>query len=564
MFARKALVLILTCLLTVLVSAAAQGQAHLWSQRFGSASTNGFEEGRDVALDAAGGIIVTGHFSDTVDFGGGPRVSAGFNDVFVAKFARDGAHIWSRRFGGPQSDEGRAIAADHAGNVLLTGEFSGTIDFGGGLLTSVGRAPDLFVAKLDVDGAHVWSRAFGSEFVEEISAVAFDNRGNALVTGEFQGTVDLGGGPLTSTACSDIFVAKYGPDGDHRWSRRFGGTSWDKGRSIAVTVDDNVIVTGFFERTVNFGGGTLASKGGGDIFLAKFDAQGDHVWSAGYGGALSDDGYDIASDRRGSILLTGFFRHAIDFGGGPITARGPGDIFLASFDEGGAHVWSRGMGSETAVRPSLAYSVATNPRGDVAITGLFDTAVDLGGGLLETNGAYDIFVAKYDRKGRHLWSRSFGGILGDRGSGIALDARGDVVMTGAFVDNVDFGGGPRVAAGTNDIIIAKYEGKSKRLALQLETRPAEFSLRQNFPNPFNPTTTIRYDVPASGGHVGLRVYDVTGRLVRTLVNGEQTPGAKKVVWNGTNDQGEGVATGVYFCRLVAPGYEETRRIVFLK
>ena len=71
-------------------------------------------------------------------------------------------------------------------------------------------------------------------------------------------------------------------------------------------------------------------------------------------------------------------------------------------------------------------------------------------------------------------------------------------------------------------------------------------------------------MPASGGHVTIRVYDVSGQLVRTLVDEAQTPGAKQVVWEGTNTQGQGVATGVYFYRLTTPGFEETRRMVFLK
>ena len=95
--------------------------------------------------------------------------------------------------------------------------------------------------------------------------------------------------------------------------------------------------------------------------------------------------------------------------------------------------------------------------------------------------------------------------------------------------------------------------------------PKRFALYQNVPNPFNPTTVIHYSV-AAGGHdvVTLRIYDVSGRLVRTLVNGHQTPGEKRVVWDGTNGRGQGVATGVYFYRLTAPGFVKTRKMVLLK
>jgi len=94
--------------------------------------------------------------------------------------------------------------------------------------------------------------------------------------------------------------------------------------------------------------------------------------------------------------------------------------------------------------------------------------------------------------------------------------------------------------------------------------PTRFVLHQNVPNPFNPTTMIRFDVPAGSGIVTLRIYDVAGRLVRTLANGNQTPGEKRAIWDGTNEHGEGVASGVYFYRLTAPGFEMTRKMVFLK
>jgi hypothetical protein len=94
--------------------------------------------------------------------------------------------------------------------------------------------------------------------------------------------------------------------------------------------------------------------------------------------------------------------------------------------------------------------------------------------------------------------------------------------------------------------------------------PEEFALYQNVPNPFNPTTSIRFDVPAGGGQVTMRVYDVKGRLVRSLVDGPQSAGHKSVVWNARDAAGRKVASGVYFCHLTAPGYEMTRKMVLLE
>jgi len=94
--------------------------------------------------------------------------------------------------------------------------------------------------------------------------------------------------------------------------------------------------------------------------------------------------------------------------------------------------------------------------------------------------------------------------------------------------------------------------------------PAVFGLAQNFPNPFNPSTVICYDVPVGGGRVSLRIYDVGGRLVRTLVDGVETAGRKAVTWRGRDNRGQRVSTGVYFYRMTAPGFEKTRKMVLLK
>ncbi|MDD3642561.1 MAG: M6 family metalloprotease domain-containing protein [Candidatus Krumholzibacteria bacterium] len=97
-----------------------------------------------------------------------------------------------------------------------------------------------------------------------------------------------------------------------------------------------------------------------------------------------------------------------------------------------------------------------------------------------------------------------------------------------------------------------------------ETPALAFALSQNYPNPFNPVTTIVYQVGAGGGAVSLRIFDVSGRLVRTLVGGMQPEGSRSIVWNGTNDRGAPAASGIYFYRMQAPGFSETRKMILLR
>jgi hypothetical protein len=427
---------------------ATSGQTHVWSQRFGGTD---FDEGHDITVDAAGNVIVAGWFSGTADLGGGPMASAGLRDIFVAKYDAAGNHIWSRGFGDIGYDEAWAVAVDGGGAVLVTGMFNGTIDAGGGNLRSAGR-DDIFVAKYDPTGNHVWSRRFGDTEEDGGWDIAVDRWGNVLLTGAMEGTVDFGGGPLTGAGFADIFVAKYDPAGIHIWSARYGDTETDIGGGVAADGAGNVLVTGHFGGRVDFGGGTLSSEGSGDIFIAKYTPEGSHIWSYRYGDTSYDAGNDIAVDGMGNVVVTGGFGGTVNFGGGPLTSAGSGDIFVAKYDPSGSHMWSRHAGD---VNGDAGFAITVDGAGDVLVTGFFQGTADLGGGPLISAGAWEIFVAIYNSAGIHVWSQRFGDTLFDAGHGIATDALGNVHITGYFRVAVNFGDGPLISAGSEDIFVAK-------------------------------------------------------------------------------------------------------------
>jgi CSLREA domain-containing protein len=142
----------------------------------------------------------------------------------------------------------------------------------------------------------------------------------------------------------------------------------------------------------------------------------------------------------------------------------------------------------------------------------------------------------------------------------AIDAGDD---TAPNLPPTDRDGNPRIVGAAVDM--GAYEDSlGTATAIPEPVIPEAFALHQNVPNPFNPSTVIQYDVPGAGGKVELRIYDVTGRLVRTLINGTQPPGVHRVTWNAEDNRGDQVATGVYFYRLEAPGFTKTRKMVLLQ
>jgi hypothetical protein len=239
-----------------------------------------------------------------------------------------GTHLWSKRFGDTDDQYGLSVTTDSAGNVLLTGYFRGTVDFGGGALTSAGGY-DLFVAKLDPAGAHLWSKRSGDANSQVAFSITTDSVGNVLLTGTFGGTIDFGGGALTSAGGDDLFVAKLDAAGKQLWSKRFGDANEQYGYSITTDSAGNVLLTGYFGGTIDFEGGALTSAGGNDLFVAKFDAAGAHLWSKHFGDAEDQYGLSITTDSAGNVLLTGRFFGTVDFGGGALTSAGGGDLFVA-------------------------------------------------------------------------------------------------------------------------------------------------------------------------------------------------------------------------------------------
>jgi hypothetical protein len=406
--------------------------------------------GHAVAVDASGNVFIAGSFQGTADFGGGALVSAGLADVFLAKYDADGVHQWSKRFGNTGTDVGWALAVDASGHVVVVGNFVGTVDFGGGPVVSAGSV-NAFAAKYDTNGLHVWSRRLGGSDNETAYAVTADVSGNIIVTGEFIGSADFGGGPLVSAGWRDIFVVKYDANGAHQWSQRYGSDSADTGLAVAADATGSVFVAGEFQLTVDFGGGNLVAQGM-DIFVAKYDANGAHQWSQRFGDAVSSC-LGMVADTSGSVVLTGFFADSADFGGGTLTTAGDVDIFLVKFDGNGTHQWSRRFGGASY---ETGYSVAVDATGNVFLTGDFRDTFNFGGGDLASAGLGDIFVAKYNASGVHEFSERFGDTGDDTGHGAAVDASGNVIVTGSFNGTVDFGGGALTSAGASDVFFAKY------------------------------------------------------------------------------------------------------------
>ncbi|MDQ3032403.1 MAG: hypothetical protein M3Y87_08315 [Myxococcota bacterium] len=355
---------------------------------------------------------------------------------------------WDRALTGDGRVTVSSLAMTPSGGVVVTGSFEGTVDLGGGARTSTAPVA-AYVAAFGPAGEHAWDQTFSGV----ASAVSVDDGGDVVVAGWFWDSADFGGGPRAAGGDSDAFVARYSASGEHVWDRVLGAGGVDAARSVA-TADGVVVVTGRFEESVDFGGDDRTSAGRGDAFVAMYDATGALGWVRTAGGAEDDGGIAVAVDARGGVAWSGAFRGPIDLGGGSRGAVHDVGAFLARLEGDGAHVWDR-VYLPLGPVPTFVHvsGVDIDASGGIALTGTPGNLTDFGGGPREGNNA---FLAVYASDGAHLWDRVVDS-QGSIGRSVALDARG--VLIAGVVDGYSelSSAGERRPIGRRDAFVSRYD-----------------------------------------------------------------------------------------------------------
>lgn len=325
------------------------GGNFLWAKNFGPSNINSF--GYGVISDPYGNVYMTGVFSGISDMDPGPSTFtlSGSNLYYVSKFTATGNFVWSDGFAGISVMNGKPLATDASGHVLLTGNYAGTVDFDPTASTytvaSVGFT-DAFVLSLSAaSGTLGWVASLGSvNGYEQGTSIAVDFGDNVYTTGIFSGTTDFDPGAGNYTVATngnyDVYISKLTPSGGFVWAKTVGGPNADKSRSISVNAGSlNLHVTGNFLGITDFDPGigtvnlTAVTE---DIFLMKLDVNGTYVVAKSLGGpSIDDTGVSIETDAFGNIYLAGNFSGLVDFdpNAAILNINGPGtsNIFVERF-----------------------------------------------------------------------------------------------------------------------------------------------------------------------------------------------------------------------------------------
>lgn len=333
--------------------------------RFGSV------EAPAIAAAPNGDLVLVGTVRRTTNLGGAPLTAAGdptllHDDAWVARYRADGSHGWSNRPGGDGIETASAVTVDDAGDVYVTGGFADPVDFGGGVRAGGGG----FVVKLaGGTGAYVWDRTFGATGTAMTFGITTTTSGVVVMSGAFTGTIDFGGGPRNSTPLDGrdcVLVAYDTLTGVHRWSKPLT-SSGDENlptpnviRCGAIGTGKDVIAMGGFYGTLTLGGTSLVSQRDSDLFIAKFRGNdGSHVWSIRHGGPSLDLPRALATDGA-HILIGGSLRGISNFGQADIDAFGE-DAFVASYNvTDGPPVWSQHFGDPSRGSRAIITNIAAS------------------------------------------------------------------------------------------------------------------------------------------------------------------------------------------------------------
>ncbi len=355
-----------------------------------------------VVVDQYDSVYIAGDFEMTVDFDPGNNtysVSSINNerDGFLCKLDKNGIFQWVRTWGGNQADWVYNCEIDSKDNILIVGKYRKICDFNPGGMTysySSNGEGDCYVLKLNSSGGFVWVAAWGGDDPDHATSVAVGADNSVIVGGFFQLTVDFDFGSGTENRTSkgdlDCFVLKITENGNFSWVNTWGSNDSDRTNGVAVDNIGNVYAVGQFVNTCDFdptgGNNNVTSAGGSDLFISKFDSNGNYIFTYAGGSDSGDIACHVRCDDLNNVFVTGGFKKSWDFNpaddGNPNTSDDVDivksysgeDCYLVKFDETGKYLYTRVFGGAGTDR---GYFIAKNSINEIYLGGIFNSKIDL-------------------------------------------------------------------------------------------------------------------------------------------------------------------------------------------
>ena len=417
-----------------------------------------------MACDAAGNTIMAGTFDDTGTFGSTTLTATDNDKLYLARFDASGNVTWAYAMGSDLANFPTDVRIAPSGNIYLYGAFHGyTTTFGSTTLNNADYThSEIFLALFDANGSPQWAQLVGSNFFNDFpSSLDVDDAGNAWVAGS--NSFDAQFGSITLTGAGP-FLAQYGETGAALLAEHIAPNA-DVSHVLGANGDHFIhgSHTGAIFDQASGSNVSTALNGAYEGYLAHYDGNLDHHWMRRMGlhGAANDGAISIVTDATGNVYTAGYFiTSAIicdDTLRAPLAAS---HMWLNKRDANGDCVWTRHftcsepLGLNQVSRPG---SLAMNANGDLFLSGNFFGTIQIGAYELTSASGQDLFLARFDGNGICQWALREGGAGEDAGGAIAVDPDGDLLLVGGFAGSATIGGNSFNSLGQTDGFLAKYD-----------------------------------------------------------------------------------------------------------
>ncbi|MEA3443886.1 MAG: SBBP repeat-containing protein, partial [Bacteroidota bacterium] len=366
---------------------------------------------------------------------------------------------WAQSFGANGSDKGNAICSDKNGNIYISGGFSSSIAFGNTALNASGPE-SFFIAKFNPNGNNLWAKTLLAGWYVRGYDICCDTACNVYAIGVFNSGIVSATDTIMTYGDNDVFLIKYDSTGIEQWLNQIGGIANDISLGgIAADISGNVYCTGrFYSPQLFVCDDTLFSNGSSDIFLVKYNNNGNLVWELNEGGISSESGNGLIIDGNNNIYIAGKFRsQTINFGttvlANPTTSTS--NFFLAKYNYNGEIQWAKQAFGNNR---DEGWSIVCDSNNNVVVVcnSVSDSiSFDSVNYIIPTILYEKIYIAKYDSSGNVLWVQSPVDHSQSK-TGICLDNSNNIYISGRFKDSFYFGNITLSGVSARNCYVAKY------------------------------------------------------------------------------------------------------------
>ncbi len=473
--------------------------AQTWASFWRSAGP-GAETVDRIAVSPDGAVCAAGTFDQDFSPGGDNFPSLGGKDLFFGCMEPSGAWRWVKSGGSILDDEINGLASDAEGNIILAGTywFNGAFD---GITLSAGSNPKgIFLLKFSPSGEALWGLSANGSALKGVGGVGTDPMGNIWLTGFFEGQLSIGDTLLAAAGQTDLFLAKFDPQGNLLWALREGLQGDTRAQAIAVDEEGMAVIGGYFNSQALIAGiSHTANTSDRDVFIAKYNAAGQALWSRKAGGVHDDDITGLALDEQGQIYATGYLVGVMNLGEGISiqSATGNPDFYMLNYAQDGTPKRARAF---AGTQSKLATSIAS-AGGKVFVSGYFQGNMSWDGFSLSSPGAFTGFFAGFNNQFEGVWAQAIPATQGLFPQMVALAPGGRLWAAGSFSGTGQFPVGVEHSEGVFDGFIMSTGDPVRVSSSEKPAGPLAF------PNP----ATDLVNIPGIGPGETVTIFDATGR-----------------------------------------------------